>query len=300
MLSESKLMFYRDNGYVVASGIVSSDEAANLRAVTDGFIEKSRRHTVADDVFDVEDNHTADNPRLRRLKIPEQRDPAYEAMLQHPGVIAVLKQLLGPNIRKQGMKLNLKPGRGGEPVEWHQDWGFFPHTNDDLCIFAIMLDDVAEENGPMMVVPGSHKGKVFDHHQDGWFAGAITDLDGPAAYAKAVLLTGKAGDIHIHHVRTLHASAQNLSEKYRPLLFITAAAADAWPLGERPATIEEWDKQMICGESTLAPRLAEVPVRLPYPRRLSNKESIFEKQRELRNSPFERLRSPDDLVVVGA
>ncbi len=299
MLSESQLQFYRDNGYIVASGIVSPDEAATLRAVTEGFIEKSRQVDAADDVFDVEDGHTAEHPRLRRLKIPEKRDPAYEAMLHHPRVLDVLKKILGPNVRKQGMKLNLKPGRGGEPVEWHQDWGFFPHTNDDLCILAIMLDDVTEENGAMMVVPGSHKGKVFDHHQDGWFAGAVADPDGPAAFAKAVPLTGKAGDIHIHHVRSLHASAQNLSDKYRRLLFITAAAADAWPLGERPATLQEWDSQMLCGEPTLAPRMAEVPVRLPYPRRLSNKESIFEKQRDLRNSPFERVRSPDDLVVAG-
>ena len=299
MLSDSQLQFYRDNGYVVASGIVSPEEAAALRSVTEGFVEKSRAVAKSDAVFDVEDDHTAENPRLRRLKLPDRQDPAYAAMLKHPKVLEVLRQVLGPDVRLQGMKLNLKPGRGGEPIEWHQDWAFFPHTNDDLCVLAIMLDDVTEENGAMMVVPGSHKGKVFDHHQDGWFAGAVTDPDGPAAFARAVPLTGKAGDIHIHHVRTLHASTQNLSDRYRRLLFITACAADAWPLREQPANMDEWNALMMCGEPTLAPRMVAAPVRLPLPRRLSNKESIFDKQAGLRNSPFQRVKAKDDLVVAG-
>ena len=50
MLSESQLTFYRENGYVVASGIVSPNEAATLRAVTDGFIEKSRQVAKSDEI----------------------------------------------------------------------------------------------------------------------------------------------------------------------------------------------------------------------------------------------------------
>jgi ectoine hydroxylase-related dioxygenase (phytanoyl-CoA dioxygenase family) len=34
-----------------------------------------------------------------------------------------------------------------------------PHTNEDLAAVGIMIDDVDMENGPMMVVLGSHKGR---------------------------------------------------------------------------------------------------------------------------------------------
>jgi hypothetical protein len=34
--------------------------------------------------------------------------------------------------------------RFGAPVEWHQDWTFYPHTNDHLAAVDIMLDDVGE------------------------------------------------------------------------------------------------------------------------------------------------------------
>jgi hypothetical protein len=33
------------------------------------------------------------------------------------------------------------------PVEWHQDWAFYPHTNDDLAAVGVMFDDMAMENG---------------------------------------------------------------------------------------------------------------------------------------------------------
>ena len=47
-------------------------------------------------------------------------------------------------------------------------------------------------------------------------------------------LTGPAGSMSFHHVRTLHGSAQNTSSRDRHLLLYEYAAADAWPLiGEK-------------------------------------------------------------------
>jgi len=289
-LSQEQVQYYRDNGYVKASGILSDDEVRTLVRVTDEFVEKSRSVTASDKVFDVEDTHTAENPRLRRLKRPEDQHPAYAALFQHPGLLNVLRQLLGPDVRHKGLKLNLKPPSGGEPVEWHQDWAFYPHTNDDLLVLAIMLDDVTEENGPLMVVPGSHKGPVLDHHQEGWFVGAVANPDEATGFiTKAVPLHGKVGDITVHHARTLHGSASNLSKHWRRLLFVTAMAADAWPLNDSPTDMAAYDARIIAGKPTIMPRLANVPARLPLPRRLKSGESIFEKQRDVRFTPFERV-----------
>jgi phytanoyl-CoA hydroxylase len=71
-------------------------------------------------------------------------------------------------------KLNMKSAGYGAPIEWHQAWAFYPHTNEDLAAVGIMIDDVDMETGPMMVVPGSHKGPIQDHHgPDGRFCGAM-------------------------------------------------------------------------------------------------------------------------------
>ena len=40
--------------------------------------------------------------------------------------------LLGQNFRLHNGKLNLKSPSAGDLVDWHQDWAFYPHTNDDV------------------------------------------------------------------------------------------------------------------------------------------------------------------------
>ena len=65
-----------------------------------------------------------------------------------------MRPLLGPSIRLQTSKLNLKSAGYGAPVEWHQDWAYYPYTNQDVLAMGVLLDDFTEDNGAMMVVPG--------------------------------------------------------------------------------------------------------------------------------------------------
>ena len=60
--------------------------------------------------------------------------------------------------------MNMKPAGTGSPVEWHQDWAFYPHTNDDILAVGVVIDDMRLDNGCLMVVPGSHHDPVLDHH----------------------------------------------------------------------------------------------------------------------------------------
>ena len=108
-----------------------------------------------------------------------------------------------------------------------------------------------------------------------------TDLD----YSKAVACTGKAGTCSFHHVRLVHGSAQNTSERPRNLLLYECAAADAWPLVNFK-DLDELNSRMLCGEPTLEPRLEKVPVRMPLPPALAQ-GSIYENQTVLRNRFFE-------------
>jgi ectoine hydroxylase-related dioxygenase (phytanoyl-CoA dioxygenase family) len=82
---------------------------------------------------------------------------------RHPKVVELLIDLWG-SLRFDTGKLKVKSTGYGAPIEWRQDWAFYPHTNEDLAAVGIMIDDVDMENGPMMVVPGSHKGPIHDHH----------------------------------------------------------------------------------------------------------------------------------------
>ena len=140
---------------------------------------------------------------------------------------------------------------------------------------GVFLEDVTEENGPLQVIPGSHKGPVLSHNNaNNIFCGAVDPFDPDFQIDKAVTITGKAGSMSVHHARTLHGSAPNSSDRPRHMLFYECCAADAWPLMggstyiQRLSQQDQWGdlkERMIIGDPALQPRMKEVPVRLPYP-----------------------------------
>ena len=99
-----------------------------------------------------------------------------------------------------------------------------------MLAVGVMLDDAFLENGPLLVVPGSHKGPTWDHHSDGYFCGAMDPTRKEVDFESAVPLTGRAGSMSFHHVRLVHGSAQNVSDKPRRLLLYEYSAGDAFPL----------------------------------------------------------------------
>ena len=283
MLTPHQIQFYRDAVYLGVENVFSPDEVAELRRVTDEFVEKSRAVTANDAVFDLEPSHTPEQPRLRRLKDPIKQHVVYRRAISHPKLLQIVSQLIGPAITSNGNKLNLKLADVGSPVEWHQDWAFYPHTNDDLLAVGVAMDDSSLENGCLMVLPGTHRGPVLDHHQDSVFVGAVTEPGFRSDGAVPIQL--KAGGISIHHTRLLHGSAPNRSPHARRLLLFQYCAADAWPLlpGDKP-----WDTyaaSVLQGSPVNVPRLAPVPVRLPLPAAKFG-GSIYENQRGLKNAIY--------------
>ena len=293
MISDSEVLFYREKGYCVVQNVLEDNELDQLRRVTDEFVEKARQVSEHDEIYDLEGSHSAADPRVRRIKMPHLHHPTYARLVDHPNILAVLKKLWGPSVRFDGSKLNLKAAGYGAPVQWHQDWAFSPHTNDDLAAVGIMIDDVDQENGPLMVIPGSNKGPIFDHHADGLFCGAMNPDD--VDIAKAVALTGPAGSITVHHTRTVHGSATNTSGRSRRFLLQQYRAADTWPLMDFQQDSDDLYSQLLCGEDTIEPRLEALPVRLPLPP-AEHEGSIYENQRKARSRYFP---TPEELEAAG-
>lgn len=286
MLSQAQKDFYDTNGYLMVENAVTPDQLAKLRQITADLIDASRGVTESNAVYDLDKGHGPDNPRLTRIKIPHKQDPYFWDVLRNSTMTDVLTDLLGPDTTILTSKLNTKAPGGGAAVEWHQDWMFYPHTNDDLLAFGLMLEDVDADNGPLMVIPGSHKGPLLDHTANGVFAGAIDPDDPLFERDKAVTLTGKAGGMTVHHARILHGSAPNVSDRNRYILFYECAKADAWPILGSSSYIHElgqrrfWEDlqdRTITGTPCLTPRLEQVPVRMPLPPAPDN-TSIFKMQ----------------------
>ena len=278
-LGEAQGKFYSDNGYLVVEDVVGEAELDGFREAIAEFRERASLVERSDDLFDLGPGHGPDSPKLRRIKNPADRHPAFGSLMRSDRLVDIVAQLLGGTARFDHSKLNFKPPRGNAKIEWHQDWAFYPHTNDDLLAVGVMLEDCDEENGPLQVIPGSHRGPVHDHHLDGMFVGGIAEDSLGDALGEAVSLTAKAGSISIHHVRTLHASSENRSDRERPLLLFSYAAVDAFPVFAK-VDLEEFDSRILRGEPTVVPRAAAVPMRLPQPR-AAGADSIFDNQAAL-------------------
>lgn len=286
MLSESQVATYRREGWIVVEDLLDPALLDEARAVVARLIEGARGVTAHTDVYDLEPDHRPEAPRLRRIKAPHKLAPVFWEIARSGRVIAVLEQLLRCGVRLQNTKLNLKLPHVGSAVEWHQDWAFYPHTNDDVLAMGVMLDECTLENGAMLVMPGSHRGPVHDHHVEGYFCGAMDPAACGLDFSRAVAATGKAGAVTFHHARLVHGSAQNLSDRPRNFLLYEFTAADAWPLLGVP-DLADYDARLISGRPTIEPRLADVPVRLPLPPS-PRPGSIYENQTMVKNRFFDR------------
>ncbi|HEX4260886.1 MAG TPA: phytanoyl-CoA dioxygenase family protein [Acetobacteraceae bacterium] len=285
MITDRDVASYRDNGWLVVDDVFNRTELDRARSIIEEKVQQARGVSAHTDLYDLEPDHGPDVPRVRRIKTPHRHIPYFMDLARSPNLIQILQQLLGTeNVRLHGSKINMKSPRGGSPVEWHQDWAFYPHTNDDILAVGVMLEDCTVENGAMLMVPGSHRGPVHDHHADGCFSGAMNPAE--VDLASAVPCVGRAGSVSFHHVRTVHGSAENLSDKPRTLLLYEFAAADAWPL-LGVSDLADFDARLVSGRPTAMPRMRDLPVRIPLPP--SPKQgSIYETQLSAKNRYFGR------------
>ena len=199
VLSEAQREAYFRDGYLLLERFVPEDWLATLRRLSARFIEESRRQTVSDEKFDLEPDHRAERPRLRRLVQPVAHHPDYWRFASDSIVTDLAQDLLGPDVMFHHSKLNFKWSGGGEEVKWHQDIQYWPHTNYSVLTIGVYLEDVDETMGPMGVIPGAHEGELYDlYDESDCWAGAIGDRDlVRVPVEKAVYLQGPAGSVTV-------------------------------------------------------------------------------------------------------
>ena len=119
-LSAEQVASYHELGYLTVESVFSPAEVAELRRATDEFVEASRAVTEPTDIFDLEPSHTPAEPAVRRVNNPVANSEVYHRAFCHDAVLGMVEQLLGPHIRTNGDKLNMKLPGLGSPVQWHQ------------------------------------------------------------------------------------------------------------------------------------------------------------------------------------
>ena len=260
--------FWRD-GYLVAAGAVTAPHLDRLRDQLQGWVDESRGHAgnwgeTYDKLprFDLEDGHAADSPRLRRVNNPvEVSDVFFEATFESP-MRDMVADLIGPNVKFHHSKINIKLPHTESRVGLHQDFSYTPHTNNDIVTALLLLDDMTDDNGPLMAVPGSHREGQKSLWQDGAFTGRIAADEGRELQDRLVPITGKAGDVCLMHTSLVHGSEPNRSDARRTLYISVYTAADAFPLHRSPLP-NKYEGRIVAGQETRVARLSAGAVELP-------------------------------------
>ncbi len=218
-----RAQFERD-GYVLAKGLLSRAEAAELRADGHQILARLTGRYDVDGTWSTEAPAAAeagagaatgsdDRPaRLEHCHDVQFHSAAFNRYLSDPRLMDVAAEVLGsPNVQLHHNKLFVKPPSVGTRFPMHQDWPFFPHANDSVIAAIIHLDDADEEHGCVKVVPGSHRlGRVAHLGERDWH---LPPED--FALDAALSVPAEAGDVLLFSCLTVHGSGPNISDRPR-------------------------------------------------------------------------------------
>ena len=287
-LNKKELSFYKKNGYLVKEKLISNKEINKINILIEKIIKKEEKKKTRiknlggsyNNNF-VYNSNSSNKREILRLNNPTYYNKLFFNLSRNKKIINIAKKLLGGSVRFHHCKLNFKlPSKKGGEVSWHQDWAFYPHTNDDLITVGVYLEDCYEENGPLQVIPKSHKQKIFSHHnKNKEFVGKICEKINSKNKKS---LTGKAGTVTFHHVRTVHGSGLNLKNSKRPLMLFGYTNTDAWPLTVDASinpndNFKKYNQCIIVGKKTLVPRFEKIPLIIPLPKK---NVSIYQLQKK--------------------
>jgi len=116
-LNHAQLTFYQDNGFLVLGNRIPNVWLEKIRSEISRFEKEAALLEQSNDRLDLEDSHTKEAPRLRRIKLPHLISPDLNDLLHSDYILGPARDLIGPHIRLHTSKLNMKSAGYGAVVE---------------------------------------------------------------------------------------------------------------------------------------------------------------------------------------
>lgn len=102
MIAQWQIEQFHQQGFLVVEDVLTKEEIAALQVDFDGWVEESRQHQQpwgetldGRPRFDLEDDHSAAHPSLRRVTSPTEISSVYQHAALHSRMATIAGQLIG-------------------------------------------------------------------------------------------------------------------------------------------------------------------------------------------------------------
>ncbi len=308
-LSRSQLDTFEEQGYLHINDALGPADIDPVIWEYEGIVDRRARKLYAEGKTTSLHEREPFNRRILRIaeEAPEisdnllpqhTRGPAVFQLICNPTILQIAESLVGPEILGHPTIL-LRPrmpdrvpsqfsyyvgkDAGGELLSWHQDSGVFDPEADDTLILTvwIALTEATEENGCLVVIPGSHKYGIRRHVP----RPEKLDLMIPPEElppGDVTPLPTTAGGLIVFNNYLCHGTLPNRSNNVRwsadfryqdPTKptgqpdrtgFIARSHNDPDKVLAYPEWVSLWERSLAAAESDLRPRVAPWRVRWGY------------------------------------
>ncbi len=219
MLTPDQCEFYRENGYVLAEGLLARVEAEALRRECHALAERLSAHINLDSTWGSARETTAQAQSTKILGCHDVQfyAAAFSRLIVDERLTGATADLIGsPNVQLHHTKMFIKPPEKGSPFPLHQDHPFFPHARHSMIAAICHFDDAPIEKGCVCVVPGSHKRGPLEHDPEGSWHLPLEQYP----LESAIPVPAKAGDVLFFSYLTIHGSGINVSDEARTTVLV--------------------------------------------------------------------------------
>jgi ectoine hydroxylase-related dioxygenase (phytanoyl-CoA dioxygenase family) len=220
-LRPDQVSAFYDAGFTVQPDVFSAAEVALMREAFDRLEVTARRigttemHNGSQFVVDPLPNGAI---KIHRIVWCGAAEPVLSDFGSHPRLVEMAGQLLGSSSMNQLInQAHFKLPGDGVAFPWHQDsthrrYGMAEWTDvngrGSYVQTLTALDDIGEDNGPLLFIPGSHARGHLDLPPDG----SLPPWIDPAAAVPAIM---RAGSVLLFGPYSVHGSRPNTSMRPR-------------------------------------------------------------------------------------
>ncbi|OZI59813.1 ectoine hydroxylase [Bordetella genomosp. 11] len=252
-LTPEQVQGYDRDGFLMLENLLPQAEV-------DALIAEIRRMSRDQAIVRREESITEPGSNaVRSIFMVHQLSPLVGRLARDPRLINVARQILGSEVYIHQSRANMKPGFKGKEFYWHSDFETW-HVEDGMPAMralscSVLLTDNTACNGPLMLVPGSHRhfisciGETPQDHYKQSLKKQEYGVPDPVSLQLLVeqggiqAMTGKAGSVVFFDCNTMHGSNSNISPSPRSNVFMVynsvenALGAPKYGLAPRPEHI---------------------------------------------------------------